>query len=50
MARTPRGSHMQEALGYYYLYVLWHVLLPANWLDLRLHATLKEVQQAAARH
>lgn len=41
---------MQEALGYHHIYVLWHVLLPANWLDLHLLATIKEVEQEAARH
>ena len=50
MAQPVSGPHMQEAMGYNYVHVLWHVILPAYWLGLRLHATLKKVKRQAARH
>ena len=50
MAHTLHDSRMQEALGYHDIHVLWHVILPTNWLDLRIFATLKEVEQEAARN
>lgn len=50
MAHTLHDSRMQEALGYHHIHVLWHVILPTNWLDLRIFATLKEVEQEAARN
>ena len=50
MAWPVPDLHMQEALGYNYVHVLWHVILPAYWLGLRLHATIKEIKRKAARH
>ena len=50
VTRPVSVSHMQEALGYNYVHVLWHVILPADWFNSRLHASFKEVKRTAARH
>ena len=50
MARPVPPSHVQKTLGYNYVHVLWHVILPAHRLGLRLHATFKEVKRKAVRH